>query len=259
MTVQFILACDEFQLRLFLPLILFGLRASEPTWLFHEDLDQVWLNVRCHPELDYLTKGQRDKRFPLVEALADLWKLWHQGGRKGLLLRRRSWAAHSESASPEASYDALVSNYRALCREKRAATVAARRQIRDRLIRESGAINYDQIDGEFRQVAGALEWKATATLKGFRHLFATALENSGCPETYRRFFLGHSPGRAASVNYTHLDQLHRHFQKFLLHEYADIVAALRTRVGDTSSSLESAVGENLCEAPGRSTPSASNR
>lgn len=228
MTVQFIHVCDEFKLRLFLPLILFGLRASEPMWLFHEDVDRGWLNVCCHPDLDYLTKGQRDKRFPLVDDLSDLWEAWSPLGAQGPVLLRRAWTDESKSSAVDRSYDALVATYRALCQDKHALTVVARRQIRDRLIREAGALNYDQIDGEFRRVARTLGWKATATLKGFRHLFATALENSGCPETYRRFFLGHSPGRAASIHYTHLDQLQRHFQNFLVQEYADVVSALRS-------------------------------
>ena len=241
MTAQFIHACDEFQLRLFLPLILFGLRASEPSWLFHEDFEQGWLNVRCHAELEYLTKGQRDKRFPLIDELTDLWAAWSQPGAMGPLLRRRSWMDGSNSTPPALSYDGLVARYRRLCDENRAVTVVARRQIRDRLMREAGGINYDQIDGEFRRVAATLGWKATATLKGFRHLFATALENSGCPETYRRFFLGHSPGRAASVHYTHLDQLQRHFQQFLKSEFDVIVTAFRARGADlfTSQTMDS--------------------
>jgi DDE superfamily endonuclease len=57
-------ACDSYQLRLFVPMLLFGLRATEPCLLFREFLDSGWLRVPCLPELDYLTKGRRDKRFP---------------------------------------------------------------------------------------------------------------------------------------------------------------------------------------------------
>ena len=225
MVVEFVGVCDHYQQQLFLPLVLFGLRASEPVWLFHEDLQRGWLDVRCNPELDYLTKGQRDKRFPLIESLTELWENWTHASNTGLLLRRREWDGNL--ATDPQSYGDLVTSYHNECRRRGTASLLERRQIRDTLMQTAGGLNYDQIDGEFRRLARQLSWKPNATLKGFRHLFATALENSGCPETYRRFFLGHSPGRAASLSYTHLDQLGRHFRHFLDGEYAGIVAAFQ--------------------------------
>jgi len=235
MALQFIANCDAYQLRVFLPLILFGLRASEPMWLFHEDIERGWLNVQCHPELDYLTKGRRDKRFPLIRNYADLWGFLAPPGSAGLLLRRRQVIAAAE-AEPPVSFDGFVATYQLHCRTQ-INSVAARRVIRDRLLSDSGGLNYDQIEGEFQKIAKGLGWKGGATLKGFRHLFATALENSGCPESYRRYFLGHSPGRAASANYTHLDQLERHFSRLLEEEFARVVAAIRDRIRDVTGDM----------------------
>lgn len=246
MAIKFVGACDEFQLRLFLPLILFGLRASEPMWLFREDVEQGWLNVRSHPGLDYQTKGRRDKRIPLLVTCADLWEFWLQNNSAGLVLRRRL-----SDASPAPSFDLLVSQHQTRCRNDKT-TVQARRESRDQLLRDSGGLNYDQIDSEFRLISKGLGWKAAATLKGFRHLFATSLENSGCPESYRRYFLGHSQGRAASVNYTHLDQLQRHFERFVVEEFTDIIAAFRVRISGFSprkvSSKEQPVTTNAVKS-----------
>ncbi|HEY4261961.1 MAG TPA: tyrosine-type recombinase/integrase [Schlesneria sp.] len=247
MAVQFVASCDEFQLRLFLPLILFGLRASEPMWLFHEDVEQQWLNVRSHPGLDYQTKGRRDKRIPLLPTCTDIWEFWLQQRTAGLMLRKRI-----SIESPALAFDACASQHQTRCHNDKM-SIVARRQSRDQLMREFGAINYDQIDSEFRHISKELDWKSTATLKGFRHLFATSLENSGCPESYRRYFLGHSQGRASSVNYTHLDQLQRHFGRFLVEEYAGIIEAIRVRIAGISMT-EALSGEHPATTTADSRP-----
>jgi hypothetical protein len=97
MAVSFLQACDSYQFRLFVPMILLGLRAAEPLMLFHEKLTPEWLDVVCVPELDYRTKGVRDKRLPLVFGLAD--HLRGDGDPAcGLLFVRRSIAKGRERA-----------------------------------------------------------------------------------------------------------------------------------------------------------------
>ncbi len=67
MAVDFMKACDEYQLRLFGPMLLNGLRASEPVFLFREHIADDWVTVGCIPELVYSTKGLRNKRVPLLK------------------------------------------------------------------------------------------------------------------------------------------------------------------------------------------------
>jgi hypothetical protein len=98
MAIDFVGACDAYQLRLFAPLLLFGLRAAEPCLLFAEYLDGQWLRVPCNPELDYQTKGRRDKRFPLIEDLEPLWGLLRDGREHGLLYERRAVVTGKEKA-----------------------------------------------------------------------------------------------------------------------------------------------------------------
>ena len=62
MAVEFFGVCDGYQLRLFAPMALYGLRASEPCFLFEEHLREDWLDVPCLPEMAYFTKGRREKR-----------------------------------------------------------------------------------------------------------------------------------------------------------------------------------------------------
>ena len=73
MATRFLEACDAYQLALFVPLVVFGLRASEPAFLFTEHVEDGWLRVPCLADLRYETKGRRDKRFPLVGCLAELY------------------------------------------------------------------------------------------------------------------------------------------------------------------------------------------
>src|SRR2546423_2905844 len=99
MAVDLVRACDAFQLRLFVPLLVFGLRAAEPCVLFADHLSDEWLSVPCVPELGLLTKGRRDKRFPLLAELQPFWGAFHAGKSEGLLLERRS-VARARQAAP---------------------------------------------------------------------------------------------------------------------------------------------------------------
>ena len=78
---------------------------------------------------------------------------------------------------------------------------------------EARALGYDHIQHEFQKISRSLQWPNSATLKDFRHLFSSCLENAGVPEFYRRYFMGHSPGRAPITTYTHLSQLHEQYDR----------------------------------------------
>lgn len=91
-------------------------------------------------------------------------------------------------------------------------------------------MNDDHIQSEFTKLTNGLGWPAHATLKDLRHLFATTLNNAGVPEGYLRYLMGHSPGKAAVVAYTHLDQLRRHYSTAIKQEWAPLLAAINERV-----------------------------
>lgn len=221
MAADFLGACDEYQMRLFTPLVLFGLRAAEIGWVFNEDVSSDWFIVRCHVELDYLTKGQRDKKFPL---LAKMRTFLSPSTESGLWVRRRSCSA---DGVPVLSRDEMIAEYQRRLSGHVSLNAKIRRHVRTQLLREQGALEYDCIHAEFQNVARQLNWPASATLKGFRHLFATSLENNGCPVSYRQYFMGQSQGRSAIVRYTHLDELTRHFSDLIEQRYAPILSALK--------------------------------
>lgn len=231
MAVELVGACDAFQLRLFVPPLVFGLRAAEPCALFADHLRDGWLSVPCVPELGLLTKGRRDKRFPLLERLEPFWELFRAEKQHGLLLERR---AVIEGGAPAplrgASVAGLIGEYQSRCGRADVKTAADRARVRAGVLRDAGGLDYDHVQAEFTKVASGLGWPAAATLKDLRHLFATTLTNAGVPEGYVRYLMGHAPGKAALVAYTHLDQLRRHYATAMERECEPLLDAINRRV-----------------------------
>lgn len=214
MAVEFIEACDNYQLLLFAPMALYGLRAAEPCFLFREHLHDDWLDVPCLPDLGYYTKGRREKRLPLLPCLNNLFRSAVASNSEGLLYRRREVIANAKHTPLIGmKLTELAAEFQRRGAAPGICTAADRRRVRDRLLHDAGGINYGHIAGEFGKLARTLKWPRCATLKDFRHLTATCLENSGMPEHYRKFLLGQSPGRAAIITYTHLNQIRERFDE----------------------------------------------
>jgi hypothetical protein len=229
--IDFVGACDRFQLRLFAPMLLFGLRAAEPCFLFREYLDDQWLRVPCNADLGYRTKGRRDKRLPLIDSLRGLWEELQQGRARGLLYQRRSVQDGGEPAPlAGATLAEIVTAYQQRCQASRHGGAAERQRIRDEVLRQAGALTYDQLQDEFIAVARPLGWPAQATVKDFRHLFATTMNNAAMPEGFRRYLMGQAPGKAAIVAYTHLHELERQFAAAIAREWPALVKAINSRL-----------------------------
>ncbi len=231
MAVDFVAAADAFQLAVFTPMLLFGLRPGELGWLFSEHIQNDWLSVPNIAELDYTTKGRRDKRFPLVDCLRRLW-LAKGPASSGLIYTNRA-ASEGRRIPPLAglSLSVLTDEFRRRSHVFGSGGAAQRRRVRDQLMRDAGQLGYDHVEDEFQQLARRLEWPPAATLKDFRHLFSTGLQNSGMPEYYRRYLMGHAFGKAPIVAYTHLteDKICEHFHRALATDLAPFVNAIDRR------------------------------
>jgi hypothetical protein len=237
MAIDFVRACDAFQLRLFVPLILYGLRPSELCFLFHEYLEIDWLQVPCHPELNYFTKGGRSKRLPLQEELAPFWASLRQGKDHGFLYERRSVVAGCDKAPLRgATLAELAAEFQRHCAASKSLDAAERLRLRDHVLREAGGMNYDHIEQEFHSVARALRWPAQATLKDFRHLFATMLGNTPMAEAYKKYLLGQSVGRAALAAYTHLNELRQQYDTAVRGAWTPLVEAILQQKNKTEPS-----------------------
>lgn len=231
MAINLVRVCDRFQLQLFVPVLLFGLRAEEPCYIFVEDLDSDWLRVSCNLDLGYRTKGRRDKRFPLLTGLQEFWDDLRDERSYGLLLERRSVAEGREQVPMRGhSLSELVVEYRRRCAACPALNATTKEELRDAVLREAGSLTYDHIQGEFTGLARRLRWPPQATLKDLRHLFATTMNNASMPEAYRRYLMGQSPGKSAIVAYTHLNDLRRHYTEAVHAEWKPLLEAINRRL-----------------------------
>jgi len=224
--------CDTFQLAIFAPLLLYGLRPGELGWLFWEHIEDGWLRVPCIPELGYQTKGRRDKRFPIVDCVATLWQCQDIDAHGLLYAHRRAVTGSDSAVLLGSSLADLVVEYETRCHKAGQIGAAQKRRIRDQLMKDAGQLSYDRIRVEFDKLASKLSWPSNATLKDLRHLFSTSLENAGVPEFFRRYLMGHSFGRAPIVTYTHLgeDKLRQHYERALRTEFDSIVRTIAHRI-----------------------------
>lgn len=230
MARSFLAACDDYQLALFAPSVLYGLRASETIYIMREHRRGDWLGVKCLPKLAYMTKGVRDKQLPTLTALARLWDEVLGATTTGLLfVRRPVWEQREKPALAGRSLQELEDEFVSRCEQQSVTTAAGKLRVRDQVIRAAGGLTYDYVDGEFRHIAHQLDWPPEATLKDFRHLFATTMANGGLPEHERRYLMGHAAGRDAITNYTHLNQLRAHYADVVTSEYAEILELIEQR------------------------------
>jgi integrase len=233
MATAFLGTCDDWQLRLFAPVVFYGLRPGELVHLFHERLSPSFLDVGCLEQLAYMTKGRRNKRLPMLEPLYRL--LAPNGPRAGLIFTRRDACRGAGRVGGDgvSLADAAAEFTRRLpARGNPAGAAAAAVAARDAVIRDAGGLTYKVIQNEFAGVARRLGWPAAATLKDFRHACNTALANGGVPEHERRYLLGQHPGRDAIVTYTHLNKVAEHYRAAVEQEMAPMLDVLRRRAAD---------------------------
>ena len=234
MTADFLGECDLFQLRMFTPLIFFGLRAAEPCYLFFEYVRDGWLSIPCEPELDYVTKGRRSKTFPLIAPLQTLLTGDADSGEcQGLIFVRRSVFDDRERPPLRGkSLQDLIREYQRRLQRSGEPDAKARERLRIQVLEEAGSLNYDSIEHEFRSIAGRLKWPKEATLKDFRHGFATSLANAGVPDPYRKYLMGQRTDRAAIHGYTHLDQVRGQYLKAVETQWPKLVQIVKDRLAE---------------------------
>lgn len=231
MAVQFLSICDPFQLRLFAPLFLHGLRASEPCLIFREDLQEKWLHVLGRPEIGYDTKGLCDKRLPLIDPLPQLLQDSDHSPASPLLFPRRTvWEGKHLPPLGKCSFPELISEYQLRIRKNVKGETSSRNQIQRQIVQDAGGMDYDHVQGEFLRLTKQLNWPKKATLKDFRHLFSTSLENAGVPLFYRRYLMGQSPGKSAIVTYTHINELRQQYQRAVERSLNPLCEALANRM-----------------------------
>lgn len=227
MAEEFLAVCDSFQLRLFAPMVLYGLRAAEPILICHEHMDGGFLHVNCIPELDYLTKGHRDKSLPM---LPEVHKLLgdDDGQLSGLIYtRRRASEGRERPSLLGQSLDEMTIAYRDRVRQLKVPGTAARDKTLDSVIKDAGGLTYKRIEGEFKRIAKSLDWPTEATMKDFRHLFNTTMANAGLSLEERAYLMGQAPSKHVNLIYLHLNTLVERYNAAANKHYAGILKLLR--------------------------------
>jgi integrase len=158
----FIEACDDWQLPLFLPLVLTGLRPGELCHLLlPDDLDlgAGLLRVRNKPRLGWQVKTRNQRDVPLVLVLAEVLRV-HLGQRRcGPVFRRRRWTGGESTATHSAP--ALEQELARRCAAWEAGggrppSRAQRASLARRLWREVGAPREDRVRLEFMKLTAAI-------------------------------------------------------------------------------------------------------
>jgi integrase len=198
----FLEACDDWQLPLFLTLILTGLRPGELCHLLLPDdldLEGRLLRVRNKPRLGWQVKTPNERDIPLVPVLAEVLRRHLRGRHSGPVFRRRRWVDRSgigshrqdrleqECASRYATEEAKAGQ--PLSRERR--TRLARR-----FWRELGALREDRLRLEFIRLTRTIGLAGCTAPKLLRHQFATALQEGRVDPLIRNELLGHVPAGA---------------------------------------------------------------
>jgi hypothetical protein len=132
------------------------------------------------------------------------------------------------------SMENLIAEFGRRCNAATDLDAALRQRLRDAVLHDAGEMAYDHVEQEFRVLATRLNWPAAATLKDVRHFFATSTANAGLPEPYVRFLLGHSPGRAAIVAYTHLDKLREQYTTVICQTWSPLLERIQGRLAAVS-------------------------
>ncbi len=192
-----------------------------------------FLRVPCNRDLLYLTKGKRGKELPLIEPIRRILLPDGDPTRTGLLYRRR--AVEEGRMQPpmwSASLESVIAEFQRRCSEAGAPSVPQRLSMCDQVMKDAGALGYKNVQVEFAKLARRLKWSREATLKDFRHAFATAMMNAGMPEPYRQFLMGHAQGKAAIVNYSHLNQIRAQYEAAVRCEWQELIGALAGRAGE---------------------------
>jgi len=215
----FLQACDNWQLPLFLTLILTGLRPGELTHLllpYDLDLTNALLRVRNKPMLGWQVKTRNERDIPLVPVLVDVLRVHLCGREHGPVFRRRSWLATTSSKAIAIALPMLEKELTRRISERETSTGcslsrAERGRVARKLWRDLGAVKEDRVRLEFMRLTATISKPDFTAPKMLRHLFATALQEGRVDPLIRNELMGHvalgegsaGHGLAMTAVYTH--------------------------------------------------------
>lgn len=177
----FLTECDEWQMPIFLMLMLTGLRPGELTHLLlPDDIDLAAgvVRIRNKPQLGWQVKTRNERDVPLAAPLVEVLRSTViQQRTTGPVFRRRRFFHNEEPAFGGLSMNAMENEL--VARLGRAATDrSALLNASKSLWRDVGAMRTDRIRLEFMRITKRIGLPAVTAPKTLRHLFATGLQDS---------------------------------------------------------------------------------
>ncbi|MHC4064082.1 MAG: tyrosine-type recombinase/integrase [Planctomycetota bacterium] len=203
----FLERCDDWQLPVFITLLLTGLRSGELTHLLLPDdldLENAWLHVRNKPGLGWQVKTRNERRIPLVKELVDILGLTVGRRSGGTVFQRRRFLSGPQP--PLATFtrlelqNELARRIEALEEHSCGQVGRAERLAAARTAwRDLGMIKPDRIRVEFMRITRQTGLPEVTAPKTLRHQFATALQDANVDPLIRNQLMGHAPTGAGSV------------------------------------------------------------
>jgi len=213
--VEFLQACDDWQLPVFATLLFTGMRPGELVHLLlPEDLDLElgWIHIRNKPRLGWQVKTRNQRDIPLSPVLVSML-LWLLGDRRtGPVFCQRRCAAgyqpplvHMPSASLEQELLRRIADHKSEPPRKE------RLRIARKMWRDLGALKEDWVRTEFMRVTARMGLPKITAPKTLRHTFATMLQDANVDPLVRNELMGHAPasfghhgaGLGMTAHYTH--------------------------------------------------------
>lgn len=215
---RFLEACDDWQLPIFVTLMLTGLRPGELIHLLlPEDLDleNGWLRVRNKPRLGWQVKTRNERDIPLVPPLAGVLRKLVGERQKGPVFRQRRCSdGHVPPLATFSMKELERELVRRVSREEAEGRVglsrADRVEIAAKVWRDAGGLKYDWVRKEFKRITKSIGSAEITAPKALRHGFATALQDANVDPLIRNELMGHAPagfglpgGLGMTAIYTH--------------------------------------------------------
>ncbi len=204
--LEFLQACDQWQLPVFATLLFTGMRLGELVHLLlPDDLDLVdgWICIRNKPRLGWQVKTRNERAIPLVPALADILRRLIGDRRTGSVFCQRRCAQGYVPPLIHLTATALERelNRRATEQSRDHTGELQRRHqhcLAQTIWRDLGALKEDWLRTEFMRITMRAGWPEITAPKTLRHTFATALQDANVDPLVRNELMGHAPASFGS-------------------------------------------------------------
>lgn len=201
---QFLQGARSWEFPIHFTLAKTGLRPGELCHLLIEeiDLESNWLSVRNKPELGWSVKTRNERNVPLHPLVGRVLRSVIGGRAAGVVFRRpKSTLTTPVTTASRQQLQRLLQERLSCEADHRGSELSrgAQQKIADRLWRDAGAFDPDQIRNSFLRIAKRCGLDQATCPKSWRHAFATLLQDANVDPLLRQITMGHKPSGAGGA------------------------------------------------------------